>query len=112
MSEVAPDPDLWRARIEAALAELDALSATAKDSRGVVTLDQQSVGRLSRMDALERQAMAAATERRRRAEAQKLRAALTRIDEDEFGWCAECGGRIPDARLDIDPGATRCAECA
>ena len=112
MDDASPDPRLWRARITAALAELEALSATAGDARATVALDQQSVGRLARMDALERQAMAAATERRRRAEMARLRDALRRIESDEFGWCAECGGRIPDARLGIDAGATRCADCA
>jgi DnaK suppressor protein len=112
MTDASPDLNLWRGRIQALIADLESLSDVARESRGVVTLDQQSVGRLARMDAMERQAMAAATERRRRAEIARLRAALGRIDEDEFGWCAECGGRIPDARLEIDPGAVRCADCA
>jgi DnaK suppressor protein len=113
---MADDPPLdaaaWRARLIALLAALEDDSARSRDSRAVVTLDQQSVGRLARMDAMERQAMAAATERRRQTEAVRLREALKRLDADDFGWCAECGERIADRRLDLDPATPFCADCA
>ena len=92
--------------------ELEALAATnARDSR-VVELDQQSVGRLSRMDAMQGQAMAQETMRRRALELKRIEAALARIEEDEYGWCATCGDEIAAARLDLDPMATLCAGCA
>ena len=80
--------------------------------RGTVTLDQQSVGRLSRMDAMQRQAMAQATSRRRQARLTRIDAALARLDEGEFGYCQDCGEDIPAARLDLDPTATLCVSCA
>ena len=57
----------YRARLEQELATLAEESAAAKQDRAPVELDQQSVGRLSRMDALQVQAMAQETERRRQA---------------------------------------------
>ncbi|MFN3614099.1 MAG: TraR/DksA family transcriptional regulator [Rubrimonas sp.] len=105
-------PARWRAAIEAELAEIEAASAATRDDRAPVTLDQQSVGRLARMDAMQVQAMAAATERRRAGRAAGLRAALRRIEAGEFGWCEGCGERIAEARLAIDPTVPLCIVCA
>lgn len=92
--------------------DLDALDAQSAESRGPVALDQQSVGRLSRMDALQAQAMAKETHRRRAVETRRINLALRRIEEGDFGWCERCGEAIPEARLDIDPTATLCVACA
>ena len=91
------------------LANEDAASA---EDRGTVTLDQQSVGRLSRMDALQRQAMAKATMRRRAARGARIDAALRRMDEGEFGFCQKCGDGIAQERLDLDPTVPTCVSCA
>lgn len=106
------DFDRYRKRL---IAERDALTSQddkAVQDRGTVTLDQQSVGRLSRMDALQRQAMAQAQSRRRQTRLARIDAALRRIDEDEFGYCQDCGEDIPPARLDLDITATLCVSCA
>ncbi len=92
--------------------ELKAQSGDSADKRKPVELDQQSVGRLSRQDALQQQAMQNAQEARRAAELKKIEAALVRIDEDEFGYCAECGEDIGLKRLEIDPTIARCIACA
>ncbi|GAB4388155.1 TraR/DksA family transcriptional regulator [Albidovulum sp.] len=102
----------YRPRIEAELAELDAASRATGADRRPVALDQQSVGRLSRMDAMQGQAMAAALEARRGQRRQALGAALRRLQEEEFGLCAECGEFIGLGRLDIDPTVLRCRACA
>lgn len=92
--------------------ELLAQSGASADKRRPVELDQQSVGRLSRQDALQQQAMQNAQEMRRAAELKKIAAALARIDEGEFGYCAECGEEITERRLEIDPTTVCCIECA
>ena len=92
--------------------ELKALSALSAQSRRAVALDQQSVGRLSRMDALQQQAMAQATERQRQTDIMRLEAALIRLEQDEYGYCAGCGDEIAPKRLEIDPAATHCVKCA
>jgi len=106
------DLSAYRAKLEARRDELKALSSGARDSRKPVELDQQSVGRLSRQDALQQQAMANAQEARRAGELRKIGAALKRIEEGEYGWCAECGEAIAPKRLDIDLTAALCAPCS
>ncbi len=95
-----------------ALAALDAEDAGGREDQKTVTLDQQSVGRLSRMDAMQRQAMAQATARRRAAERARLSAALARLDEGEYGYCTDCGEAIARARLDTNPAVALCLSCA
>ncbi|MEM8760008.1 MAG: TraR/DksA C4-type zinc finger protein [Pseudomonadota bacterium] len=94
------------------LAALDEDEQATAEDRKPVELDQQSVGRLSRMDAMQVQAMAAAQSRRRAAERARLRAALDRIADGTFGECMECGEDIAARRLELDPGQTLCIDCA
>ena len=92
--------------------ELLALAESSAESRKPVELDQTSVGRLSRMDALQGQAMALETEQRRKNELAKIDAALIRMDEDEYGWCLNCGEEIAPKRLELDPATAMCIDCA
>ena len=93
-------------------AELLAASEDTSADRKPVELDQQSVGRLSRMDAIQGQAMANAQEGRRAARLQMIDAALGRFKTDDYGYCAECDEEIPTKRLEVDPAAPRCVKCA
>ena len=93
-------------------AELEAAAETGKESAAVVELDQSKVGRLSRMDAMQAQAMAKAAERRREETLRRIEAALKRIDNDEYGYCARCDEPINPKRLEFDPTATLCIDCA
>ena len=102
----------YQKRLQARLAALESESSANAEARDIVTLDQQSVGRLSRMDALQQQAMANATQARREAETRQVLAALRRLDEGEFGYCETCGEDIPEARLALSPTATICVSCA
>ena len=104
--------DKMRALLTGKRDELKALSELSAQSRRAVALDQQSVGRLSRMDALQQQAMAQATQRQRQTDIMRLEAALIRLDQDEYGYCAGCGDEIAPKRLEIDPAATHCVKCA
>ena len=106
------DLDTARKRLEARKHELERHSALSKQARDTVTLDQQSVGRLSRMDAMQQQAMAEATERARGAELSRIKAALQRVAKGEYGDCLDCGAEISDKRLEIDPSAVLCIECS
>lgn len=106
------DVDLVRKKLTAMKSELEAYSDISEEARATVALDQQSVGRLSRMDALQGQAMAQASERQRRADIQKISAALHRLDSGEYGDCVECGEEIAEKRLEVDPAAAFCIRCA
>lgn len=101
----------FRVRLEAALTALAEEDALGREGRKVVTLDQQAVGRLSRMDALQNQAMAMAQAGRRAGEARRVQAALDRIEAGEYGYCSECGDAIEPARLEADPALPRCLSC-
>jgi DnaK suppressor protein len=92
--------------------ELEDLSALSKGARDTVELDQQSVGRLSRMDAMQQQAMNQATERTRQRDLHRIKAAMARMDDGEFGYCVNCGEEIASRRLEVDPMAERCIKCA
>ncbi|MCB2076010.1 MAG: TraR/DksA C4-type zinc finger protein [Novosphingobium sp.] len=101
-----------RSRLLARQAELDEEDRISAEARAPVTLEQDSVGRLSRMDALQVQAMALAAEKRRKAERLRIQAALQRIEQDEWGWCLTCGEEIAGTRLEHDPSVTQCVSCA
>ncbi|MCF8468691.1 MAG: TraR/DksA C4-type zinc finger protein [Sneathiella sp.] len=87
------------------------MQASTEGSRPV-ELDQARVGRLSRMDALQNQAMAQETERRRKNELLRIEAALERVDSGEFGYCVNCGEEISERRLALDPSTPLCMDCA
>lgn len=91
--------------------ELEAVSATSEESAAVVELDQSKVGRLSRMDAMQAQAMAKASGQRREAMLRNIEAALKRIDDGDYSLCRDCNEPINPKRLEFDPTALRCIEC-
>lgn len=91
--------------------EVEQESASSAQSQEPVVLDQQSVGRLSRMDAIQGQQMAQASERRRQQRLRAIQAALVRIEQEDFGYCEECGEEIAVKRLQFDPTTRYCIEC-
>jgi DnaK suppressor protein len=101
----------YKELIELQLADLTVEDALGQSSQKTVELDQQSVGRLSRMDALQSQAMAQAQQRRRNALKVSLRAALQRLKEEEFGYCHVCGDEMEEARLSAHPVVIKCMSC-
>ncbi len=102
----------FRPRLEQVLADLLALRDSRSQDRAAVQLDQQSVGRLSRMDAIQAQQMALAADRQRQVQISRIRRALSQMDQGEFGYCADCGNEIPDGRLEADPSTYLCIGCA
>jgi len=93
----------FRTLLLAEEAQIRAEEAGTADQRAPVELDQQSVGRLSRMDAMQVQAMAQEASRRRGAQLRRIAAALARMGEGEFGYCIKCGEEIGHRRLELDP---------
>ena len=93
-------------------AELLAIMSASEDDQKPVELDQTRVGRLSRMDALQGQAMAQETVRRRENELARIEAALDRVASGDYGYCVKCDEEIPDKRLELDPSTPTCVDCA
>lgn len=77
-----------------------------------VQLDQTCVGRLSRMDAIQQQAMAQATAQRTELEKQRIQTALNRLRSGDYGYCVKCEEEISEKRLRIDPASLICISCA
>ena len=94
-----------KARLLELLKDLQSQGESNKEALDVVELDQSAVGRLSRMDALQAQEMAKENERRRNAQIMRIKAALQRIEEGEYGYCVNSGNPIDKRRLELDPAA-------
>lgn len=101
-----------RQRLLARQEELQRLIETGVEDSRPAAPDQQRVGRLSRMDAMQVQAMAEETVRRRKRELARIHAALQRIAEGEYGYCTSCEEPIAAKRLENDPATPLCIGCA
>jgi len=82
------------------------------ESAKTVELDQSKVGRLSRMDALQGQAMSQETKQRHETGLRNITAALSRIESGDYGYCSRCDEVISTGRLEVDPAASLCINCA
>lgn len=102
----------FKARLLSARDELVELAASRRESTATVELDQSRVGRLSRMDALQQQAMAQNNLRRAELELRRIDAALERCEAGSYGYCLDCGEPIDPRRLELDLTSTRCVGCA
>jgi len=103
--------DLKNKLLEMRLALTDAES-TGNEAEETVELDQTRQGRLSRMDAMRAQAMSRATGEKRRRLLRDIESALERIEDESYGDCLECGEPIAQGRLEANPAARHCIDCA
>ena len=106
------DVDRFKKKLLDLRDELLQVEQTANDAAQIVELDQSKVGRVSRMDALQHQAMAKESQQRRNLQLQRITGALQRIDKESFGLCARCEEEIHLKRLELDPTAVLCIDCA
>ena len=102
----------YRTQLQHMRDELLARAATTDAQAAVVELDQSKVGRLSRMDAMQAQAMAQAAVARREQQLQRIEPALKRIEDGEFGFCVVCEEPINPQRLAFNPAVLTCIDCA
>jgi DnaK suppressor protein len=107
-----PEAALVRQRLEDMRAALHTASQDAAGSRAPVELDQTSVGRLSRIDAMQAQSMALAAERRRAIQLAQIDQALARVAAGTYGLCVKCDELIEPRRLTLDPAVAICLACA
>jgi DnaK suppressor protein len=102
----------FKTQLQALKKQLLDTAQSGDEEAGVVELDQTRQGRLSRMDAMQRQAMSLAAKNRRDQELKKITAALARIEQGTYGYCVECEDPIPLRRLQADLTAGLCVPCA
>jgi len=106
------DLNLYKDRLCQLREQLLQVEESGQEAAQTVELDQSRVGRLSRMDAMQAQAMNIESQRRRTATLQLIEAALKRIEDESFGDCVRCGEEIDPKRLQVDPAALLCIDCA
>lgn len=106
------DPQHFKETLLTLRSDLLAVEQSGQEAAQTVELDQTAVGRVSRMDALQGQAMAKQSQQRRAVQLQRIEASLKRIDQGTFGLCLRCGEDIHMKRLEFDPTAPLCIECA
>ena len=101
----------FKGRIQDLMEEIEQDLQQENDGEKVVELDT-SIGRLSRMDAMQNQQMALELRRRKENQLMRLENALKRIDKGTYGACGKCKSPISEDRLDIQPDAVLCVKCA
>ncbi len=101
-----------RVDLERQLERLERSMSVTEEAVRPVQLDQQAVGRLSRMDSLQNQQMSRNLQEREQARYAALQAALERIREDVYGTCTRCGDGIEVGRLIVMPEVEHCPACA
>lgn len=106
------DLGAFKILLEKRLAEIMAGREAQQREGAPVELDQTKVGRLSRMDAMQQQAMAQASARRTEVELQRIRTAFSRLRSGDYGFCVKCDEEIAERRLEIDPATLICIDCA
>ena len=101
----------FRKRLEELEREIrEDMDANPEDS-GVVGLDS-SIGRLSRMDALQNQQMALELKRRQENQLLRIENAFKRLAKGQYGLCGKCKKPIEEERLEVFPDTVTCVRCA
>ena len=103
--------DHFRSRLELLAEEIRSAMESSKEDSGVVELDT-SIGRLSRMDAMQNQQMALELRRRQEQQLQRIANALKRMDKGTYGLCGKCKQPIAEERLEVSPDVVMCVGCA
>ena len=106
------DTEKFKSLLEKRQQDLLSIVESNRRAAETVELDQTKVGRLSRMDSLQSQAMSVATQQRIDREIKNIQSALKRIESGHYGYCEECADEIAPARLEIDPAVELCIKCA
>lgn len=100
-----------RAKLEDLKEDLATQLSSHADAVKPVKLDQTAVGRVSRMDALQGQALAKATRRAMALQLAQCKAALQAVLRDEYGFCRRCQEPIGWKRLCARPESPFCMKC-
>lgn len=111
-SSLTPDQlELFQQRLlEAKTAAENLLGSTAGDKRPVEA-SGSTIGRLSRMDAIQVQAMSQMSRRQLDIRLQQIVNALAALDSGKYGLCRQCKEPIGLPRLEALPEAPFCLDC-
>jgi DnaK suppressor protein len=98
---------LLQEEIEKTLQEIELLKESVKP----VSPDN-AIGRLSRMEAINAKSVSEENLRQSELRITKLKAAIQRCNDGEYGICLSCEEEISEKRLNSIPEATLCIRCA
>ena len=73
---------------------------------------ENSIGRISRMDAINNKTINEAALRKAEDKLKNLEFALSNIDDPDFGKCLKCKQEIPTQRIMLMPQSRFCVNCA
>lgn len=73
---------------------------------------ENSIGRVSRMDAINNKSVVEAALRKAEEKLNKLKLVLNKVDDADFGICIRCGEPIPIGRVLLMPQSRNCVRCA
>src|SRR4051812_13958140 len=104
--------DLVREELMRSLTKLERSLKISGQSAKPRDLEQDTVGRLSRIDAIQNAGLTANLEERERSQLRQVLEALRRIEEGTYGACNGCGGPIPFERLLVFPETRSCTACS
>jgi DnaK suppressor protein len=107
------DHDVARARLQELDGELERSAAVLEHGGGadtgeLTTLDQHPADSGTNLADADREEAGLEV---LRAQQERVRAALARVDAGTYGQCVDCGQDLPDERLDARPEAERCVDC-
>ena len=84
---------------------------TIETKTKIVDLDQQLIGRLSRMDSIIDKEMSVAKLERQKLRLNQLEEALKNLENEDFGVCIDCGEDIEFQRIKSNPAVRKCFDC-
>lgn len=73
---------------------------------------ENSIGRISRMDAINNKSVTEAAQRQAEDKLNKLKFVLDKVEDEDFGICKQCKKPIPIGRILLMPHSFYCVQCA
>lgn len=98
-------------QVKERIKEVEAVIVEYKELTRPIAPDD-SIGRISRMDAINNKSVNDAALRKARAKLSGLRRILDRKDHEDLGLCDRCRQKIPMGRLLLVPESSNCVNCA
>ena len=103
--------EAYRKILQDSLEEIEDYLAKTEESAEAVSPDK-SLGRLSRMEAMQDQQLILEARRRKKMQKVAVLSALQRIENGQFGICIFCGKNIDPERLEVAPESSTCVSCS
>ena len=102
---------VYRNQLQKSLCAIEEYLDKTEESAEAVSPDK-SLGRLSRMEAMQDQQLMLEARRRKKMQKVAVLSALQRIENNQFGDCIFCGKPINPERLEAAPESSTCVSCS